>query len=136
MGSTATRVKRLRKERGRPLRPPPSRTGFWAAKTRKEGGQRKTCARKRQRQPRTQKAQALSGSRQPHLSLCNVSAVRQRCRRFRIYYLIPTCIIIDRQAQLNESDVVQGAYRVQLGHVHLAPVIQQRVEALKHGLRC
>ena len=35
--STCTRVKRLRKERGRPLRPPPSWRGFWAAKRRKVG---------------------------------------------------------------------------------------------------
>ena len=40
IGSTCTRVNRLRKDFGRPLRPPPSCTGFCAAKTRNVGGHR------------------------------------------------------------------------------------------------
>eukprot|EP00962_Isochrysis_galbana_P005086 scaffold1394_cov109-Isochrysis_galbana.AAC.29 len=37
-GSARTCVKRLRKERGSPLRPPPCCNGFWQPKTRKLGG--------------------------------------------------------------------------------------------------
>ena len=36
--STYTRAKRLMNDRGRPLRPPPSSSGFWHAKIWKDGG--------------------------------------------------------------------------------------------------